>query len=135
MEWEQSNVNMDSTMFTARNAVFEPHVVVEPGPRTELWSRWSQQPIKSPPAEQVPQNAKSAPLKSSEASRCIFARPKFPCSFNQPLRITTMAPAKSARAKKFAAFEDKAVKGMHTSRQVPKQTKRTGLTDSVSCRL
>jgi hypothetical protein len=29
-----------------------------------------------------------------------------------------MAPAKSARAKKFAAFEEKAVKGMHTFAQI-----------------
>lgn len=47
----------------------------------------------------------------------------------------TMAPAKSARAKKFAAFEDKAVKGMRASFYFTEANKHTVLSDSITCRL
>lgn len=41
-----------------------------------------------------------------------------------------MAPAKSARAKKFAAFEDKAVKGTRASSQFTEVNEHTILSDS-----
>lgn len=129
-------MNLNSMTFTEQNTVCEPHVVVEPGSQKGTLGRPTLVTNHCPCHPRGTPKCRIGPTKKFRSFKVHFCAGEISMLLLQPLCITkTMAPAKSARAKKLAAFEEKAVKGMPTFSSISRSNKHTTFSDTVTRRL